>query len=178
MGNDKLSHVKKHDGREDLTGEHSLGDLGQIILLIFFLIAWVIDSFVINYSTFLSQYIPLLVRIPLSVIILFCAGYIARSGLKLVFGEKRDEPSVIKGSVFSIVRHPIYLSAILLYLGLLILTFSIIATFLWGLIVLFYYYLSKYEERLLIQRFGKEYEDYIKAVPMLIPRMWRNEKGD
>jgi protein-S-isoprenylcysteine O-methyltransferase Ste14 len=36
-------------------------------------------------------------------------------------------------------------------------------------ITVFYWYISRYEEKLLIDRFGDEYRDYRKKVPMLFP---------
>ncbi len=71
------------------------------------------------------------------------------------------------------VRHPIYLGAILFYSGLLVLTLSIIAVAIWILIIAFYYFISKHEEKLLLEKFGKDYEEYKKEVPMLIPRIRR-----
>ena len=169
----KCLNRRGYDERKDLVGEHALSDIGQLLLLFTFLTAWILDSFVFSYSTFISNYVPLYVKVPLSVIILFSSGYLARAGLSIVFGETREEPSVIKKGVFGIVRHPIYLGAILLYLGLLVITFSIIATGIWVLIIAFYYFNSKHEEKLLLEKFGKDYNEYKKEVPMLIPRMRR-----
>jgi len=36
---------------------------------------------------------------------------------------------------------------------------------------LFLHSISRYEEKLLVARFGKKYEDYMKQVPMWIPRI-------
>ncbi len=173
MEREKIFDRKRHENRQDLTGEHFLGDLGQIILLIIFLALWIVDSFFINYSNFISKYIPLFVKTPLSIIILFSAGYLAKTGLNIVFGEIREEPSVIKKGVFGVVRHPIYLGSILFYLGLLIFTFSIMATIIWIIIIAFYCFISKHEEKLLLEKYGKDYEDYMREVPMLIPRIKR-----
>jgi len=98
---------------------------------------------------------------------------LARSGLKAVFGEQREELVLIKSGVFSIVRHPIYLSAILLYLGFIILSLSIISFCIWIIIILFYYFISQYEEKLLIDKLGSQYEEYMNEVPMFIPRIKR-----
>lgn len=171
MSDDKK--VKKHNDRHDLAGEHFFGDAGQIILLVIFLGAWILDSFIFHYSTFISKYIPLIIRIIFSVIILIYSGFLARSGLKIVFGEIREEACVIKKGVFKIVRHPIYLGAILLYLGLIVLTFSIISVFIWVLIIMFYYFISKYEEKILTKEFGNAYRQYMTEVPMLIPKIFK-----
>lgn len=99
------------------------------------------------------------------------SGFLAIKGLSIVFGEKRENPEVIRKSVFNVVRHPIYLSEILLYLGLLMLSISLIAVLVWVISILFLYYISRYEERVLIARFGKDYEQYMQEVPMFIPRL-------
>jgi len=161
------------DERKDLAGEHKFSDIGQLLLLFIFLTVWIVDSFVFGYSTFISNYVPRYAKIPLSVTLLVSAGYLARAGLKTVFGEIRKEPSVIRKGVFGIVRHPIYLGSILFYSGLLVLTLSIIAAAVWILIIAFYCFISKYEEKLLLEKFGKNYEEYKEEVPMLIPRIRR-----
>ena len=76
---------------------------------------------------------------------------------------------MIDKGVFAIVRHPIYLGSILTYLGLLCFSLSIASTAVWILIIVFYWLISRYEEKLLIGRFGDEYLEYRKKVPMLFP---------
>lgn len=167
----KHSQNKKHHQREDLIGEYFASDAGQIILALLFSGTWITDSFFLEYTTFLNQYIPLAIRIPIGLVFLIISGYLSIKGLSIVFGEKREEPCVIKKGVFNIVRHPIYLSEILLYLGLLILNSSLAAAVVWIIGIGFLHYISKYEESLLLARFGKEYEQYMKEVPMWIPRL-------
>ena len=167
----KHSQNKKHHQREDLIGEYFAGDAGQIILALLFSGTWITDSFFLEYTTFINQYIPPAVKIPVGLVFLIIAGYLSIKGLSIVFGEKREEPCVIKKGVFNIVRHPIYLSEILLYLGLLILNSSMAAAVVWIIGIGFLHYISRYEESLLLARFGKEYEQYMKEVPMWIPRL-------
>ena len=167
----KHSQNKKHQHWEDLTGEYFAGDAGQIILALIFSGTWIADSFFLEYTTFINQYIPPAVKIPVGLVFLIISGYLSIKGLSIVFGEKREEPCVIKKGVFNIVRHPIYLSEILLYLGLLILNSSLAAAVVWIIGIGFLHYISKYEESLLLARFGKEYEQYMKEVPMWIPRL-------
>lgn len=166
------SRVKKHTGHDDLVGEHPWGDTGQIICLIIFLGIWILDSFVFKFSTFLANYIPVYIRITLGALVLGYSGWMARAGLKIVFGEKREKSEVIKKGVFSKVRHPIYLGAILLYLGLIFFTFSLLSLGFWLFIIIpFYIWISKYEEKILANHFGDKYLDYKKKVPMLFPRI-------
>jgi protein-S-isoprenylcysteine O-methyltransferase Ste14 len=156
--------------RDDLTGEHAVGDAGQIVVACLFAATWITDTFSFQYSIFLNQYVPLGVRIPFGVVLLILSGYLARTGLSIVFGEKRKKPDVIRKSVFSVVRHPVYLSEILLYLGLLMLSISLAAVMVWIIAIGFLHYISRYEERMLLARFGEEYELYMREVPMWIPR--------
>jgi protein-S-isoprenylcysteine O-methyltransferase Ste14 len=165
------SSTRKHEERDDLAGEYIWGDLGQIILLLIFLTVWVLDSFVFKFSTFLSSYVPIYIKIVLATFFFFVSGFLARKGLKLIFGKTRTKPGVVKEGVFGIVRHPIYLGAILLYLSLWVLSLSLIVLLIWIVIVTFYYFISKYEEKLLLGRFGKDYVEYQKDVPMLFPRI-------
>ena len=166
---EKENIFKRHENRKDLTGEHKFGDLGQIAFFFIFLIVWAADSFFVRYSTRFSDYAPLYTRIALAVVVFIIAGYLAGRGLTIVFAEVREEPIVIRTGVFGVVRHPIYLGAILFYLSLLVAFFSTIAAVVWVAIILFYIYLCKYEEKLLIEKFGSEYEQYKKTTPMLLP---------
>lgn len=167
--NPKAHQHRRFAGREDLAGENPLGDTIQAIFLILFLAVWILDSFVLKYSTFLADQVAWYIRWPAALIVLVLAFLLAGSGSRVVFGEQRDPPRVITNGAFSLVRHPIYLGAIMLYLGTVLLTLSLLSAALWVLIIVFYRYISRYEESLLINIFGDEYRDYKKRVPMLFP---------
>jgi protein-S-isoprenylcysteine O-methyltransferase Ste14 len=164
---------KKNQQRSDLTGEHRSGDRWQIIFVCLFAAIWVSDSFFLNYSTFPTQYMLLGVRLPIGITLLSLAGYLAVKGLHIVFGENRRKPSVIQKNVFNVVRHPIYLAEILVYLGLLVLNMSLAALGIWITTIIFLHHISRYEEELLVKRFGAEYQQYMRRVPMWIPRIRR-----
>ena len=117
--------TKKHNDHPHLTGEHRWGDTGQLILLVMFLGIWITDSFIFHYSTFLSELVPNYIRVPLAGLVLIAGWYLARGGMKVVFGTVREKAGVISTGVFRIVRHPIYLGAILFYLGASLITVSI-----------------------------------------------------
>jgi len=160
---------KKAQQRDDLTGEHAVGDVGQIVLACLFAAIWGADTFFFKYTTFLNECLPLAVRIPPGIVLLILSGYLARRGLSIVFGEKREKPGVIREGVFNVVRHPVYLSEVLLYLGLLMLSISLAAAVVWIIALGFLHYISRYEERLLLARFGQDYEEYMQEVPRWIP---------
>jgi protein-S-isoprenylcysteine O-methyltransferase Ste14 len=110
--------------------------------------------------------------VPLGIAILIVSGYLAAAGLYIVFVQKREQAEVIRKNVFSIVRHPIYLSEILLYFGLLMFKVTLTAVLVWGIAILFLHRISRYEEKLLLRRFGKEYAEYMQRVPMWLPKFW------
>jgi protein-S-isoprenylcysteine O-methyltransferase Ste14 len=157
--------------RHDLTGEHVVGDAGQLVMALLFAATWIADTFFLRITTFLNGYMPLGIRIPLGIVLLALSGYLAWEGLAAVFGEEREEPAVIRKGVFSVVRHPIYLGEILAYLGFLMLSLSLAAAVVWAIAIAFLHYISRYEEVLLLARFGDAYEQYMREVPMWIPRL-------
>ena len=83
----------------------------------------------------------------------------------------KAEHALIRGGPYAMTRHPIYSGLLLALLGTAI-TRDTQAAFL-GLPFLFagLFVKSKQEERLLLDRFGPEYEKYRTEVPALIPRV-------
>ncbi|MBR9704334.1 isoprenylcysteine carboxylmethyltransferase family protein [Candidatus Pacearchaeota archaeon] len=78
---------------------------------------------------------------------------------------------VTKG-VYRIVRHPFYFSEITMGISLFVLfpRIDVLFSIMWLIIVLGYW--MSLEERFLIKKFGSEYLEYKKKVPMVIPRVW------
>ena len=163
--------AKKHKGFEHLTGEHRWGDTGQLIFFVIFLGVWITDSFFFHYSTFLQEFVPNYIRLVLGGPVLLAGWFLARRGAKEVFGTPRDKPGVINTGVFRLVRHPIYTGALLLYLGLILITLSLASAALWPIILLFYYLICRYEEGLLFEEFGNDYLEYKKKTGMLFPKL-------
>jgi protein-S-isoprenylcysteine O-methyltransferase Ste14 len=152
-------------------GEHPHGDLGQLILVVVFLVVWVFDSFIFHFSTMLTSYFPLYLRLPLAGLVLICALFLVRSGHKAISEEVQKNPQVLDDGAFSRVRHPLYLAALLFYIFLLCISPSIICLGLWIVIFLFYNFIASYEEKLLIEKFGSDYQEYIDRVPKWIPKI-------
>ena len=165
----------KHHQRTDLTGEHKFGDAGQLIMFVAFLAVWVSDGFFFHYTTFLDKYVPLAVQVTVGTILLLVAFVLMRSGLNIVFGKVREKPGVIREGILGVVRHPIYLSEMLFYLSLVVFRISLAALVIWFIAVWFLHYISRYEEKLLVERFGDDYRSYMKEVPMYFPRIMRRK---
>ena len=127
------------------------------------MVVWITDAFIFKYSTLLNEYIPFYaVRLWLAIIMLAIAGYMAWTGMRIVFGTEREKPHVIRQGVFGVIRHPIYLSEVLLYLGLFLLSTSLASLAVIVVIFAFMHYISRYEEKVLLERFGNEYHQYIR----------------
>ncbi len=172
------SHRRHHHDRPDLVGEHKWGDAGQLIFALLFGGVWIADTFFLKLTTFPNALVPGFIRIPIGIVLLVLAGYLAWKGLAIVFGEQRETPGVIQKNVFGIIRHPIYMSEVLLYLGLLMLSLSLAGFGVLVLAMVFFHLISRYEEGLLLERFGEEYEQYMRDVPMWLPRLWKKRRDD
>jgi len=144
---------------KEKNGEHPFGDAGQLILLALFIILWILDSFFLQTSTFLSDYIPLYVRVLFLSVTLVTAVYLSKSGHDAVFREQRGT-KVVSSGAFRYVRHPLYSACLLFYLGLVVSTASIFSLAFFVVIFFFYNYIASFEERLLDEKFGEEYKKY------------------
>ena len=92
-------------------------------------------------------------------------------GYRLYLVKKAQVQGVIRKGVFRFVRHPIYLSEIILYLGLLLINISLAAVPVWIIAIFFLHYISRHEEKLLLAKYGNEYKQYMKEVPMWFPSL-------
>ena len=162
---------RSHEHRKDLAGEYKWSDTGQIVLLIIFIIGIISDLFLLKISDSWQDIFPWYFRIIIFLPLLVNAGYFAQRAHKKVFEEERKELLFITTDVFGIIRHPMYFGSILTYLSFFILSLSVIALVLFVIVVIFYYYLCRYEEHLLIEKLGNDYKNYMKNVPMLLPKL-------
>jgi protein-S-isoprenylcysteine O-methyltransferase Ste14 len=153
---------------KEKNGEHPLGDAGQLILCGLFLVIWILDSFILHRSTFLSEYIPLVLRLIILGLALIAAVYLFKSGHVVVTHDQRPI-GVVSSGAFRDVRHPLYLGSILVYLGLTVSTASLFCLALLVVIVLFYNSIAGYEEKLLELKFGEAYIEYKKKTGKWIP---------
>jgi len=107
---------------------------------------------------------------------LILSVWLAINGVKettLRVAETHRTNRIVTTGVYSIVRHPQYLGGLLAHVGisfLLSACYSLLST---PLMIVLIYLISRKEEKELIKEFGKEYEDYKRKTPMLIPRLRR-----
>jgi protein-S-isoprenylcysteine O-methyltransferase Ste14 len=153
-------------------GEHPFGDAGQLILLAVFLVVWAADSFFLRLSTFLSDYVPLYLRLAVLGVTLIAAVYLLRSGHVVVSHEQRPA-GVVDTGAFGYVRHPLYLASLSTYFGLTVSTASLLSLVVFVGIFAFHDYIAGYEEKLMEAKFGEEYGRYKQRTGKWLPRIGR-----
>lgn len=154
--------------RNDGDAEPPHAHLLHVVHLILFSIIWFSDSFIFNFSTFLANFIPLVLRVVLALSVLALGFGLTSLGHWLLFNKKL--PGLVTIGIFAHVRHPMYLGYILAYFGCIVGTMSLLSIIPLLLIIHLYTKMSNYEEQELEQRFGKEYLEYRRRVPKWIPR--------
>lgn len=88
-------------------------------------------------------------------------------------GEVGATYLVVSGA-FAHVRNPLYLGNMLMYFGVSIMSFALIPYLQIAVIIFFfiqYQIIIGEEENFLRQAYGKDYENYLAAVPKLIPSL-------
>ncbi len=131
---------------------------------------WVLDSFVFKFSVKFASYVPWFIRLVVTLTLItigVAMGYLAE---KILFHQKQDRPSVIDTGILTHVRHPLYLGGLLVYLGFVIATFSLLSLTTYIFVFVVYDYLATFEEKDLERVFGQAYVEYKRRVPKWIPR--------
>ena len=159
-----MKSIIRNDRGAELPHAHLL----QVVYLILFSIVWFLDSFIFGFSTFLTNFIPLVLRVVLALSVLALGFGMVSLGHWLLFNKKLS--GLVTIGIFAHVRHPMYLGYILAYLGCIVGTMSLLSIIPWLLIIHLYTEMANYEERELEQRFGKEYLEYKRKVQKWIPR--------
>jgi len=83
---------------------------------------------------------------------------------------------LITSGAYGVVRHPVYLGAILIWVGLALAFSDVITLVVAGLYVIPTYLLYlRSEETMMLASFGDQYRDYQRRVPRLLPRLLGNK---
>jgi protein-S-isoprenylcysteine O-methyltransferase Ste14 len=81
------------------------------------------------------------------------------------------EQRLIKSGIYAHIRHPIYTSALLLSLGLALITSSLWGLALFILALIAFIFRINTEEKALLAKFGVEYQEYAKKTGALLPKL-------
>ncbi len=153
---------------------------GWGFFIVLFLL-WILPQprFIIPIFSTLAIIIPIInLQIPIlhlvfsiPFIVLSCwGGIVGVKDVTLKVAETHQAEKIISTGIYSKMRHPQYFGTIMAHIG-----FSILLSGLFSLIftplIIFHAYITSWKEEIeLIKEFGKEYEEYRKKVPMLLPK--------
>jgi protein-S-isoprenylcysteine O-methyltransferase Ste14 len=163
----KISERHTHLIGEEMPYSHYI----QIISAVVFLIVWSLDSFIFKFSVGLASFVPWVFRLILALCVLALGIILVRLAEKALFHEELESPTVIDTGILGHVRHPLYLGVLIIYLGFIIGTFSIISFVMFIFVALIYNKLATYEEKDLERIFGEKYLEYKSRVPKWIPSL-------
>ncbi|MHA2273743.1 MAG: methyltransferase family protein [Candidatus Hodarchaeales archaeon] len=158
--------------KQEIEREHPLNHLFQLIMPIIFLAVWLLDSFVLNISTFPSEDVPLIFRVLLAIVLFIIAFILVNNSHKAIFSEGEEPGQVIDTGIMGYVRHPMYLGSMLIYIAIILTTLSLLCLFLFGIVFLVYNRMASYEEEQLGVLFGEEYSQYKTRVKKWIPKIY------
>jgi protein-S-isoprenylcysteine O-methyltransferase Ste14 len=101
--------------------------------------------------------------------------FVAIATLKSNFSGRlrlRDDHTLVKNGIYQWIRHPAYLGAIIIFLGIPVMFCSILGFMVMFLLVPYLLHRIKLEERMMTERFGVEYDEYVKSSKKLIPFLY------
>lgn len=82
-----------------------------------------------------------------------------------------ENQELVTEGIYSKVRHPFYLSILILFSGVAVISWNLYGLLFFILTLLALIIRIRKEERELIAKFGNEYLKYIKETPMIIPKL-------
>jgi len=140
-----------------------------------------VNELTINFSKSLLSFLGVAteldvgIRVVLSGIFLILALLVVRSSV-LTFGVDYmtvvylyfpEESELQEHEIYSIIRHPTYMAAILIGFAGLLFRFSVYSILLFAIFYLIFILQIRREEKELIERFGDGYREYMESVPAL-----------
>jgi protein-S-isoprenylcysteine O-methyltransferase Ste14 len=168
--------MSRHEHGHDLAGEHRLTDIGQIAGLFVFLPVWIVDSFVLHWTTIPASFVPPYIRIPIAAALLILSSIMAYTSHSIIFKEVRNPASVIDTGSFRFIRHPLYLSELILYAGFFLMSLSLASLAVIAAIFFFLNYVASAEERICEATFGEAYREYMARTGKWVPRIFAGNR--
>jgi protein-S-isoprenylcysteine O-methyltransferase Ste14 len=98
-------------------------------------------------------------------------GYVSHEAVNRAVSEDRQVGYIMKDGLYGVVRHPFYLSLILIILSLVGLLRSYALLLGWVVMTVLLVGEARREERELVEEFGEEYTDYQRRTGMFLPKV-------
>ena len=160
-------HSKKPGHDREMPNAH----LYHILMPIIFMVIWILDTNFFRISTILDNYIPLLLRVILFVVVLVLALSFIQISHNTLFKNHEPPSSLLDKGILGRTRNPMYFGILLIYVALIFLSISLISIGVFFLIFLVYNKMAVFEENILEEKFGNEFLDYKKRVPKWFPKI-------
>ena len=162
--------IKRHAGADrEIPNAH----LYHALLPVIFWVIWFLDLQVFQLTTFLNDYLHLLIRVPVFILIFGIALVFILKSHKLLFQSHKPPNQLQSGGILRYVRNPMYLGILLIYISLIFLSISLISIVIFIIVFLVYNKMVNFEENILEAKFGEEYKEYQKNVPKWIPNPFK-----
>ncbi|MFX0057141.1 MAG: methyltransferase family protein [Candidatus Hodarchaeota archaeon] len=159
-------NVRRHEGHErEIPHAHFY----HIILPIIFMVIWFLDSQIFQISTILNDFLPLMIRFSIFILIIIIAITFIMLSHRALFKNHQPPTKIITSGILGYSRNPMYFGIILIYLAFIFLSISLISIGIFIMIFLVYNRMVNFEENLLEKMFGKDYLDYKKRVRKWFP---------
>jgi len=149
--------------------EHPGTDTILVVSFVVYLAVAFVDSYVLRLTTFLAGPVAWQLRLVAGWAIIVIGVWLMWASHRMVIDEAGEEPKLCDEGVYSMVRHPMYLGILLLYLGIFAFTLSLVLLTMWIGIWGVFNKFAAYEEEDLVRVFGDEYSEYMRRVPRWLP---------
>lgn len=106
----------------------------------------------------------------LSFVFIIGGFFLLSAAWSVLFKAQKDNTLATTGP-YRWIRHPQYVAFILVMVGFLLQWPTLLTLIMFPILVYFYIYLAKKEERVVLKEFGGTYKDYMKRVPAFIPHV-------
>lgn len=116
------------------------------------------------------RYVGVLLYAAGSVIVLFALRALGRQYSAYV--TVQDGHQLVQSGIYSVIRHPIYLRALLVSVGLPLVFRSWLVLVLLPLVGVFVAFRIRQEEKLLAEQFGEQFEAYRRRTWRLVPYLY------
>lgn len=98
-----------------------------------------------------------------------CISFLGLILIAIGWQQIHKAEKMVKTGIYKRIRHPQYTGIFLFTLGWILHWPSIITLIIWPVLLIAYYWLSRFEEKMAIEDFGDEYKSYMKNTKRFVP---------
>lgn len=151
--------------------EHPYSHHIQIGSVVVFFIILLLDSFLIQFALDVRNIVPLALRVIFFIIGLTVSCLLFNYSHEKIFLPPGQKSQLVTDGAYSYVRHPMYLSVLVLLLSFYFISLSFLALIVLLIAVFFFDRMMIFEEAELLKVVGTEYREYMNQVSRWIPRV-------